>query len=714
MPVVESSPSSSESKHRLLHGALLVAVAAFAAFASSLLNGFVWDDHVFLKKFQEQADGDVSNVFLEPYAHGAGEFLGERIYYRPACSAFYLANYSIFGHKPFGYHLMNLLLHAAVSMAVFLLFVEISRDTTLSLGGALLFAVHPVHAENVAWISGLTDPLCALFLVGALILGSRGVRSGSRKVLIPLSLALALLAMFAKELGVVFLPIVVLLLSLKENINKRRATVLVLFGASVTVSFLVWRSWILGHVAVFSGRVLDLSPTRVLTATKDVFVYLQMFILPWWSSPALDSMPVQRVLDPVAIGSALALVGITVAAVRWRRTPLGWGWCFFLISLFPCLGIVPIGDTLAERFLYVPSIGLSIALVEGLRLTAASLLSRRLIPRVQRALFAGAFILLCGLAATAFSKAQIWKSDLAFFEAATRAGACDSMYWFNYGLALQGEGRENEAESAYLEAVKRGKEVHLPLNNLGTLALKKGNAEKAEQFLREAVRHDPQYGTAWLNLSEALVRLERPEEALASLRRALQYSPEISRRDPVALHFLMGRCYAVMDPERALPHLSTVLESNPDNLQARLIRGSVYAARNRLENAIADFQDAATRHPELPEPWIDLGRALAFKGDYSAARDAYRRAIQLAPEDTDVRVDLAAVLIEMDRSVEAVEILRDLLQRVPEHSRARFNLGLALFKLANRAEAKEQLQLAVRVDPSNTKAQELLKRINDG
>ncbi len=714
MSVGKASQSRNISRRDLLRGALFTALAAGLAFASSLLNGFVWDDHVFLKKLQDEPYQGISDIFVEPYAHGAGEFEGERIYYRPLCSIVYWTNYSLFGHEPFGYHLVNVLLHAAVCAAVYLLFIQMTGRPGTSLVAGILFAVHPVHAENVAWISGLTDPLCALFLVGALLAGLRATREDAEKWWTLASLSMATFALLAKELAVVFVPLLLVLSLSRNEFDSRRLGILSAAGSVLTLGFILWRRWILGHLAVFSGRVVDLTPTTLLTAAKNILANVYIFLFPWWSSPAIDSTPVNGALDPAGLFSALTLAAITFLAIRSRRSALGWGWCFFVVSLLPSSGIVPIGDTLAERFLYVPSIGLSVVVVEAARHSVQSFSSRWWVCRDPRFLVGGSFVVLSCLTILTAEKARTWVSDLAFFEAAAQSGASDSMYWFNYGLALEGAGRSDEAKIAYKEAVERGKEIHLPLNNLGSLALKRNKPQEAEKYLREALRHQPQYGPAWLNLAEALIRLERPEESLACVESALRHSPELAHKKPAALHFLLGRCFAITNPERALPHLSTVIEMNPDDPQARMLRGTVYATKSMLNEAIADFRTVIEQNPGMPQAWRDLGRALAFQGDYPAAKDAYKRALALHSEDIEVCVDLAAVLIEMERCTEAVTLLQDVLTEVPNHGRARTNLGLAFYKLGEPKKAVDELRTAARLTPENPKPQELLRQINEG
>ena len=714
MAAGKAPQSQNISRRNLLRGALFTALAAGLAFASSLLNGFVWDDHVFLKKLQDEPYQGISDIFVEPYAHGAGEFEGERIYYRPLCSVVYWTNYSLFGHEPFGYHLVNVLLHAAVCAAVYLLFMQMTRRPRASLVAGILFAVHPVHAENVAWISGLTDPLCALFLVGALLAGLQATRKDEQKWWIVASLSMATLAMLAKELAVVFVPLLLVLTLSRNEFDSRKLGILAAAGSMLTLGFILWRRWVLGHLAVFSGRVIDLTPATILTAAKNILVNVYLFFFPWWSSPAIDSTPVNGALDPAGLFSALAVVAITFLAIRSRKSPLGWGWCFFVVSLLPSSGTVPIGDTLAERFLYIPSIGLSVAVVEAARLSVRSLSPRWRFCRDSRLLVGSSFVVLSGLTILTADKARTWASDLAFFEAAAQSGATDSMYWFNYGLALEGAGRPDEAKIAYKEAVERGKEIHLPLNNLGSLALKRNKPQEAEEYLRQAVRHQPQYGPAWLNSAEASIRLERPEEALACVESALRHSPELAHRKPAALHFLLGRCFAMTHPARALPHLSTVIEMNPDDAQARMLRGTVYATKGMLNEAIADFRTVIKQNPDLPQAWRDLGRALAFQGDYPAAEDAYKRALALHPEDIEVCVDLAAVLIEMDRCTEAVTLLQDVVREVPNHGRTRTNLGLALYKLGEHEKAVDELRTAARLAPENPKPRELLRQINEG
>lgn len=353
--------------------AALVVLLALSAYGNSLGNGFAFDDVLIIEENPVVTESDIGAAMATPYWPRAVEGTG---LYRPVAVASYAAEWRLFGGDARGFHAVSIVSHGIASLLVFMLLLEFF-STGGALAGASIFAVHPVHTEAVANVVGRAELYTAIFYLAACLLFWRGARwrGGGRRVARLLGVALLYaLALGSKEMGVT-LPGVLLLLTLFRAdgtpLLKRLAGELPLFAltAAVLAAYLGLRFSVLGSVAgeipaaVLAGLTTG---ERLLTAISLWSQYARLMFFPL--ALAVDYAP--GVLYPAAtfdaevFGGALNLVALLVGvAVLVKTRPfIALGILWFLVTILPVSNVLfSTGTLLAERTLYLPSVGLSLA-----------------------------------------------------------------------------------------------------------------------------------------------------------------------------------------------------------------------------------------------------------------------------------------------------------------------------------------------------------------
>lgn len=417
----------------------------------------------------------------------------------------HMADVSLFGLDPRGHHLVSVLLHAGNAVLVFLLVAALLESAGAAALVALAFALHPLRLESVAWIAERKDVLSAFLGLASLLAYLRAARSRSRAALLFSWGALGL-GLLAKGTLVTW-PLLLLLidawplgrLSAARPEERRRALLeklpFVALAAAVAGATLYAQG---STAAMASGQALALE-VRAANAVVSVFGYLGK--LAW---PARLSIfyphPGAAVLGWQALAATAGLVMLTALAIRVRRQvpAAAFGWAWFLITLLPVLGLVQVGrQAMADRYTYLPSIGILIAVVSFL-----SAVARRAAPVRGAALAGTAGLAACaGLAVSTAVQSPVWR---------------DSASLFTHARAM---------------TVRNA----IAANALGVLAARAGRLPEALLLYGEAVDFDPTYGTARQNLAALLLAIGRADEAFP-------HAAEAARLDPAnpSAHYVHG------------------------------------------------------------------------------------------------------------------------------------------------------------------------------
>jgi tetratricopeptide (TPR) repeat protein len=619
------------SRRSLIVGCAL-ALMTLVVYARSCANGFVsLDDDVYVLANPHVQEG----LSLEAIDWAFTTWHASN--WHPLTWLSLQLDYQLYGLAPWGYHLTNLLLHTANVVLLFWVLVRMTGALWRSAVVAACFALHPLHVESVAWIAERKDVLSTLFWL--LTLGAYfhyTERPGLARYLV--AMVMLALGLMAKPM-LVTLPFVLLLLdywplkrtvgsgqwavgSKEEEGRGQRAEVGERAGASQPSRYF---SLVLEKVPLFllaavssvitvvaqraagSVRTLEYIPlsSRCLNAMLAWVVYLRKTV---WPTDLAVFYPYPRSswLTWEAAGSAALLLAITLFAYRQRRPRpyLIVGWLWYLGTLVPVIGLLQVGDqALADRYTYVPLMGLFIALVWGLAdLLAAS-------PYRVPALPAAAMAALVAWAALTWIQLDFWH---------------DGFRLWQHTLDV--------TEKNYL--------AH---NNLGVDYLRRGepgDLPAAAGHFSAAAEIRPDYVRAQANLGNALSQLGHFDSAIIHFRKALELDPSLDW-----IHFLLGSIFERQGRfEEAAREDSDGLRLNPSSVRLHEGLGRVLVRQGKLKEADEQFAAALLLAPYLAEGYANRAGVRALLGDSKLAVTFYRRAISIAPREARYHCDLALVL----------------------------------------------------------------------
>ena len=661
-------PRESPRSLALLAAGLLLLALAFTW--PALTGDKVWDDEAHITRPALQSLSGLAQIWTTVHA--------TQQYYPLLHSAFW-TEHLLWGDATLGYHLLNVLLHAA---AAFLVVVILRR---LGIPGArlagVLFTVHPVSMESVAWISEQKNTLSlVLYLLAALTYltfdAAEDPRSARTYVL---STVLFILALLTKSVTATLPGALLVLLWWKRgrlSVRRDLPPLLPWFGMALGSGLLT--SWVERTIGGAEGTGFDLTLVeRCFLAARITWFYLGKLILPVhlaliyprWEieAGALNWTP--YLLASVALTAALAWYA------RRSRGPLA-AWLFFVGTLFPALGFFNVYPFLfsyvADHFQYTASLGFLVLVSAGLSRFLSHPNPSVRGPAIGIAAAVVALLVLESRAqsATFTDPKTLWTSTL---EENPKCWIAED----GLGLWYKTHGDMRKAVLHYQEALAIRKDYPQGLNNLGVCFEDQGNPAQAVTEFREALRLKPDFPEAENNLGSALAKTEGGlDEAILHFEKAIRLLPDFAS---------------------AHTNLGTALLQKPE----------------RLNDAIAEFREAVRLLPGSAEAHANLGDALSNTTDrLSEAATEYQASLALGPGNAQVHSNLGLVLNALGRPSAAIDQYAEALRLQPDFVEIHLNWALALLNIpGHRGEAAVHLEAYLRVRPANDMTQQIASQI---
>ncbi|MFP4055326.1 MAG: tetratricopeptide repeat protein [Candidatus Brocadiia bacterium] len=507
--------------------AAAVALLAVGTFAPSLGFGFLnWDDPDLVTESPRVTDFSPLELLSRP---GPA--------YLPVRDLVYNLLWRAVGPWPPAFHGAVVAAHAAASVLFFLVLLEVlGRERLVAAGlGAAVFAVHPVHVEAVAWVSGLKEPLSAALAFAALVLWLRAVGEWGLRVRAPrgwrpaglhvASLVLFWAACLAKASAVV-LPGLMVACVLARRGRRRGWLPLVVPHAALGL-VLAWLAAAAGRVAGAVAVRTEPAGAVVLTMARVVASYVRQLLVPWGLSPRYEVTVLRSLAQPQA-WAGLAVAGAFLAAALWawvRRRELFFALAWSVVALVPYLGLVPIGTLRADRYLYVACGGYAVVL--GLAAEAT------LRGRARGRLVTGAFwaVLLAVYAGTSVWQSRFWASSERLWERALHFAPDDSVAHYLLGEAVLADAPQRAA-AHFRRAVTERLEARERRRQAAREARARGHDDAARRHEAAAAEHRDAAADALAYYGTALRQLGDLEAALDAHARAL----ELGRGKP-RLHY---------------------------------------------------------------------------------------------------------------------------------------------------------------------------------
>ena len=464
----------------------LIAAVGFAVYAPSLGGPFLWDDVNLIRDNTHLTQpGELGRLLTQPIGSGSGM---PYTFYRPVQMLAYRLDILLGGLNPRGFHVSSVLTHVRVAWALFGLVHTLGGDRRTALFAALLFVVHPLHTEAVAYIAGRADPLAALFLLAALILA---IRTRPPSVDPPRAAVLGLyaLAILSKESSLIF-PAVLLVhaAAFRRRPDARLfAGLLLMSAAYVALRLTVLRAWIVYEPA--QGTAAQRLPgfLAALAAYARLLVVPQNLHMEYGFRLFDGSHP------SVWIGGCLLAGAIGWLAVR-RQGRAVFAVAWFLVTLLPVSNVYLINAFMAEHWLYLPSIGFCLWLADAPRVLART-------PRGRAAAGVVLSAWLVWLAAGTIRQSGIWSDPVRLYEHTLRLAPESHTARINLALALQDQGRNDEARAQMVQALTRRADDAQTQLAAGVFYLRGGELTAAEAALKRALALQPGLGVAHYNLA---------------------------------------------------------------------------------------------------------------------------------------------------------------------------------------------------------------------
>ncbi len=639
----ESAPPANGGRIRLNLGlALLIALAAAAAMARAVLAGFLnYDDPDYVARNYVLQAFSLANLKTIWFSFDLPQ-------YYPMVFTSFLIERSLFGLNPQAFHATNVLLHALNSALVFYLGLRLTKNRFAAFVLGLLFAVHPVHVESVAWITERKDVLSAAFFFGAFLLYLRFSETDKARPYF-WSLGLFALGLLSKTM-VATLPLWLLIVDYMERRRSAKQALfekIPYFALSISALAVTWFSEHRGWAPETSRLEGVYSPWSAFAAPA---FYLQKTLLPLDLSICYPPLHANMALLAARIAVSVLLFAAAVWLLR-RRSQAGMFLMFFFAGILPVLGILPfryvlVASPVADHFLYLPILGfLGVIALAAAWLAGSSFLRRSAVLLVCLVAAAGlgyASWMRCGV----FANSGTLFAD-ALLKDSTSASA--SVSHMNLGIYLMEKDRLGEAEPHLREVVKRVPYSGRPRYLMGVLRLKQGRASEAAAYYREALERAPASIPYRLGLADALLKAGSPKAAEREYLRVIK----MDRKNPEALDGI-GTIELTRDrAERALSLFARAAEVSPPSADRYYRMALALNMLGRPDVALRQLRTAAHLNPEDPDIRLRLGDMYKAVGNYAQAINQYRLGLKLAPDNVLLLNNFAWIVATSDKKLNA-------------------------------------------------------------
>lgn len=652
---------------------LLVLIAAFAVYYNSIENQFVFDDEsVVVNNRSIQSLSNIPHFFTAE--EGFHKVIGR--YYRPVISMTYAIDYSLWQLNPAGFHFTNVLIHVIASLLLLALLMKLFEDYKYgrisAVFASLVFAVHPVHTEAVSWISGRTDSLVTLFFFVSFLFYlkySDFFENNNRFLYI--SLLFYALGLLSKEM-IITLPVIIVLFDvlykkLGNDELKKRLPAYAAYAA-VSVIYLIIRYLVLKDVTertkymYFDGKD---GITVFLTMLKTIPVYFRLLLFPVnllyhynGTMPDSSSLLELRILFSFAFVIVL-IISVIYLFKKWCG--ISYSVAFFLISLMPVMNIVPTMNFMAERFLYMTSFSLSLAI--------AYIFTRYSDEKLKNIFVSVLLIIVLLFSYMTFERNKDWKDDNTLYS--TADGIDGSVLLVNAGNIYANNKNFNEAEKRYRRAIEIRDNSLLAHHNLGLIYLIRGNYDSAEIKFKKGLSIDSLAPDGYFQLSNIYQQQGRTDEAIQNLEKLQSIIPDYRGSAAILEMLKSGVSPIPMDTAGSTDEKIMV-----NNRQALLERRSFqYYQEGKFNESIKDIFELMKLNPAGISGYYN-NIAMCYEGlkDDKNAEKYYLEALKSDESNVNSLNGIAGIYIRKGDRNKSIEYLKKALKLNPNDATAKNRL----------------------------------------
>ncbi len=670
---------------------LLLVAANLVVFGQVVTHDFVTlDDYRYVVENPKVRTGLTREGFIWAFETGFHR------HWHPLTWLSHMADSELFGLNPKGHHLVNLLLHSANTLLLFFIFLRMTRRLYPSALVAVLFAVHPLHVETVAWVADRKDLISALFWFLTILTYVGYCKQPKAVKFAPVFIFMAI-GVLGKS-SIMTLPFALLLLDYwplarlgrgpmapEDNGRFAKFSLLKVVAEKIPL-FLLTAGAIIGayitkdeliEAPVDSGSLWP----NLSTTSRALCAYMVYVVKTLWPHHLAAPYPHPKFAPCVewkvviAVILLAAISAISLWQVR-KRPYLIVGWLFFLGNLLPVVGLFKIGPAkMADRYTYISLIGLFIMVVFYLN----EQIERHRWPKTAVVVVSTATVL--ALMVNAFLQTRHWKDSVSLFTHAVqvthknelahnnlgieymhtgeiqkamehfkKALAVRPTYLnalVNVGVLLQRQGDLKEAKMYYSQSLKNRPDYAPAHYNLGRALEAEGNIDQAEYHYREAVKFLPDYHQAHNNLGVLMARRGRFHEAVKHFQKALKIQPKSVQ----ALNNLGGALQKTGKTRQAKRNYQKAIGIEPDNAFALFNLAGILELEGDLKQAVSLYRGILSANPRSAKAYLGLGRVAESQGEFNKALDYYQKALKLKPSFYPAKNGRKRVLEKLGRKL---------------------------------------------------------------
>lgn len=627
---------------------------------------------------------------------------GDPNYWKPLTYLSHMTDVGLFGLNPAGHHFSSLFFHVVNAILLFILLNKFTGHKWRSAFVAILFAIHPLNADSVAWIAERKSVLSTLFWFSGILLYGHYVRRPSVLRYISMMLCM-IMGLLAKPL-LVTMPFLLLLLDiwpLRRIIIGPHFTgkrLINLFVEKIPL-FLLSGIWVYLSSLSMSRLGVVIETNRVsmgLRLANALVSYVNYFSNILWPFDLAVFYPYPAKMFPAwqTAGSLVVLSAVSLLAVLWlkKRPWLFVGWFWFLGTLFPSIGLLQNGlwPAMADRWMYVPIVGGLIIIFWGAAELLAQLTKRKI------AVLLSILFILFGVIA----KKQIgyYVNAETLFTHALDVTVNNIVVHTNLASAYIQADKPDKALPHYKTILKARPSWYKSYVMLGHCYLKMDKVDEAIQHLEKALELNPKSESALKELGRCYLKKNNATKAAELFEKALEIKPDL---DDVRIDLAI-----IMEgkglTKKAIEHYNKSIQLNKNAYGAYNNLGLLFLSRNNYQKAIDCFLKAIEINKFSTKAYINLGSVFETIGNLDEAEQYYKRAIDINPDKADAYNNLGALLVKKDGKIdEAKELFSKALQIDPKYVEAHNNLGLALENQKRFTAAMDHFREAISINPEN-------------
>ncbi len=644
---------------RILH-ILLISALAVITFLNSLDNAFVYDDVFTISDNYFIRDwGNFPALFTHKYFDSSGE-----VTYRPVVTLSYFIDYSIWRLNPFGFHLTNILLHTVSAILVYTLLSRLVRNRPVPFLAGILFATHPLLTEVVNAVSYREDLLATIFFLASFLLfiqsTLRNPESKIRNYLYPLSLFSYLLALCSKEMAIT-LPFIICIFDwVFGGTERMKKNIVVSYAGFIFVSVFylfirfVWLHNPLENQLMYPGNSF-LVNLIIMPKILGAYIKLLFFPISFNADYIIPHPKTPLAANFVCSIALLSTIGVITYRLYSHAKQLFFFILWFFVTLIPTMNILPIANIMAERYLYLPSVGfctvLSCILLETWRQACAVVIGKagkrgspNFAPshlhnlshsnhRSPFSVFLNCLILIPVVlySLSAMKRNKSWRDQFTFWSKTIEASPDSSRAHNNLGMIYLQEDKIDLAIREFQAAIalEPDPEYH---HNLGMAYQKKGMQKEALEEYHRVLAVNPNSAITRNNMGNIFIDKGSLDEGISKFKEAIQLKPHY-----YDAHFNLGLAYfrkGLLDA--SMEEFKLAIHYEPDHAEAHSCLGTVYANKGLFDKAIMEIEEALRLRPNYPNAHKNLGIIyLNYKKDVQKALYLFREFLRLDPNNKE-------------------------------------------------------------------------------